>query len=53
MFRYDSLQSCSNYSGNESMLHNNISESVLLDGELSFFFFFLYLFHLFLTVIIY
>lgn len=52
MFRYDSLQSCSNYSGNESMLHNNISESVLLDGELVIIFFF-YLFHLFLTVSIY
>lgn len=32
-FSYDSLQGCSNNSGNESLMHNNISENILLDGK--------------------
>lgn len=32
IYRYDPLQGCSNNSGNELMLNNNLSENLLLDG---------------------
>lgn len=42
IYSYDSLQGCSNSSGNELMLNNNLSEN-LLDGLFIFIFSFNYI----------
>jgi hypothetical protein len=48
IYRYDPLQGCSNNSGNELMLNNNLSENLLLDGILLFYLnYLLYIIHFF------
>lgn len=39
IYSYDPLQGCSNSSGNELILNNNLSENLLLDGLYIIFYF--------------